>query len=152
MGSRNDFAELADGLRSLRGPEAGAGFDVTTNQLTVRTRVWSGGLRGLGTTTDTDVVVNQKYPIREVSSLEIAGSGGRYEQGDLKVGPITPAWVDGAQSGGFTTAQLNPTGADGTEIIYLIVGSHPGEYQLIDLSSSRAFSYFLILGRRRTTP
>ena len=34
--------------------------------------------------------------------------GGRYRSGDMKLGPVTPAWTLNGASGGFTAAQLRP--------------------------------------------
>lgn len=148
---KESMKQLADNLRALAGP---ASFDVIADQLTIRSRFWPSGLRGPLTDahTDTDLVIPQIYKIQQVSTKEIASSGGKYEQGDIKIGPITPAYTTSTGTGGFSAAQLNPNGADGTEIIYVIAGTHGGDYQLLEEQSWKRFSYFLVLRRRYETP
>ena len=105
--------------------------------------------------------------IRHVSQREIAGSGGRYEEGDVRCTEIMPTFTDpitGAP-GGFTEAQLRPTGAQGNsqnlqavETIYRLSqvdGARPGiagDYSLVELSRDKSWNFILIIGRRRTTP
>lgn len=148
---REDFLELADELRSLSGPDPD--FDIRTSQLTIRSRTWLGGKRGAtGGYTDSDLEIPRKYRIRQMEQNEIASAGGRYEAGDVLVGPITPEFP-GPPPGGYTEAQLKPRPTtDATEIIYLITGAHAGEYRLIELRSMRAFGYELVIRRTRATP
>jgi len=146
MTLRTDLLPVVDELRALAGP---SGFDVRTSQLTVRTRTWAGGRRGLGPVTDSDLDLAQSYKIREVSTREIASSGGLFEMGDIKVGPITPTDVSG---GGYTEAQLAPEGQTGTEVVYVVTGDLAGEYARVELNKSKPFSWYLTLRRRRTTP
>lgn len=146
MTLRTDLLPIVDELRALAGP---SGFDVRTSRLTVRTRTWAGGRRGLGPASDSDLDLAQIYKIREVSTREIASSGGLFEMGDIKVGPITPTDVSG---GGYTAAQLAPEGQTGTEVIYVISGDLAGEYARVELNKSKPFSWYLTLRRRRTTP
>lgn len=154
MGSFREAMKMTcDTLRTIAGPSA---LDVIADQLTIRTRTWTGGTTGRigdGTPNDVDLIIPQIYKIQQVSTREIAGSGGRYEVGDIKVGPITPAYSIGGKSGGFTVLQLNPTVTnDLTEIIYIIAGTHSGEYQLLEERSWRRYRYELVLRRRRSTP
>ena len=102
---------------------------------------------------DADLALPQIYDLAQVKTFDVAGSGGRYEQGDIKIGPITPSFpaTPTTPAGGFTEAQLNPSSVDGTEIIYVIVGQHAGEYQLVELRSLEPDSYFLVVRRRLTT-
>ena len=143
--------QLADNMRAIACPST---FDVIADQLTIRTRTWSGpsGLRGEPPKVDVDLVLLQNYRIGPVSTREILSSGGRYEDGDITVGPITPAWNTGTASGGYSVAQLNPDGSEQIEIIYVITGTHAGEYQLVQAKTWKRFSYFLVLRRRITTP
>lgn len=146
MTLRTDLLPIVDELRALAGP---SGFDVRTSGLTVRTRTWAGGKRGIGPVSDSNLVLAQIYKIREVSTREIASSGGLFEMGDVRVGPITPTDVSG---GGYTAAQLAPEGQTGTEVVYVITGDLAGEYARVELNKSKPFSWYLILRRRRTTP
>lgn len=134
---------VADAARTLSGP---TGLDIRTNQLTIRTRTWSGTYLRDGTATDVDLVLPARYPVRRVSAHEMAASAGVYELGDLSVAHITP--FDGV-SVGYTQAQLNPTiTSNKVEVIYVITGSHAGNYSLKECQTYRPFSYRLILTRR----
>jgi hypothetical protein len=146
MSLRTELLPVVDDLRGLAGPD---GFDVRTSQLTIRTRSWSGGKRGIGPKTDSDFPLPQKYKIRELTMREVAGSGGHFEMEDVRVGPITPLDVDG---GGYTIEQLAPDGRTGIETIYVISGDLSGEYTRIDFDRTKPFSWYLTLRRRRTTP
>lgn len=145
MTLRTDLLPIIDDLRELCGPN---GFDVVTASVKIRKRVWSGGRAGSGTTTDTDTNLDTFYKVRGVSAREVSESAGRYSLEDIKVGPITPSYA----GGGWTAAALVPTGAQGTEIIYVLSGQISGEYTLVQLHTEEPFSYYMILRRRRTTP
>ena len=152
---RQDMLGVAADLRTLTGPDPG--FDVRPYQLTIRTRIWSGGLRGKGNYVDTNFVVPQIVKMRRLKQEEIANSGGKYEMGDILFEPFTPAYpanaLTGQPAGGFTEAQLAPRAtANGTEIIYIVTGQHAGEYSLIELRSDKSFRFGLVLRRSRTSP
>lgn len=144
----------ADVVRGLTAPSV---WDYRTVKLTIKKRAWSGGEAGAGTLTDTVLTdLPQEIRISSLSEREIAGSGGRYETGDVKVGPITPSYSNvGGYSGGFTPAQLDPaptTATTGTAIIYALTGTMTGEYRLLSLDTIGAVSYRMVLRRLRTTP
>jgi hypothetical protein len=103
---------------------------------------------------DTSLVLPTIYRVRQVTTREVASSGGRYEMGDMRVGPVTPAFTrDDGSTGGFTEAQLKPDPTDeATETIYQLTGAHGGDYALVAVESTRAFSWYLVLRRRVTTP
>jgi hypothetical protein len=146
-----------DRLRVKTGP---AGFDIRPTALAIITRRWTSGAVGVtpddatsAAYTDTRLALPAVYKVRQLTTREIASSGGRYEAGDVRLGPITPAYsnADGSQ-GGVSEAQLKPDGDDATEIVYELAGAHAGEYALIALVSAAPFSWWLVLGRRQTTP
>lgn len=147
MTLRINLLKRVDQIRGIAGV---TGVDIRTSQVTVRTTTWSGGRRGLGTATNSDLVLPQRYKVRQLTQKEIASSGARYEEGDIEIGPITPS--DGLGHG-FTIAQLAPEEtSDGIEIVYVLTGAIIGEYARVNLNSDRPFRYELILTRRRTTP
>ncbi len=149
MSVRTELLPVADSLRALRGP---SGFDIQTVQLKIVKRAWAGGKRGLGALTETVLTeLLQQYRIRSVTTHEVASSGGRFEMEDQKVGPITPSF-DGGSGGGYSPDDLKPQGLTGSEIVYVLTGTVAGDYQLIALNSEKAFSYYLVLRRMRTTP
>lgn len=147
MSLRTSALKTANILRGLASRPA---IDIYTTSVTIRTRTWTGGrIRTEQGKFDEDVVITPTPKVREISQREIAGSGGRYEAGDVKVGPLTPA----NSAGGYTAAQLAPTAsANGIEIIYVLSGGITGEYMRVDLATDKPFTYTLILRRKRSTP
>jgi hypothetical protein len=146
-----------DRLRAKTGP---GGFDIRPTSLAIITRRWTSGAVGVAPDVaaapayvDARLELPSVYKVRQVTTREIASSGGRYEAGDVKLGPITPAYTNADRSpGGVSEAQLKPDGGEGTEIVYELSGVHAGEYALIALVSTAPFSWWLVLGRRQTTP
>jgi hypothetical protein len=146
-----------DRLRAKTGP---SGFDIRPTSLTIVTRAWTSGTVGVEPDdpkatpyVDTRLELPTVYKVRQVTTREIASSGGRYETGSVRVGPITPAYVnaDGSQ-GGVSELQLKPLGDEGTEILYVLSGAHAGEYALVALESTAPFGWWLVLTRRANTP
>jgi hypothetical protein len=153
MSLRTRMLPVFDRLRALTGPSR---FDIRPTSLTIVTRTWASGTVGVeqpDPTTpsyaDSRLELPAVYKARQVTTREIASSGGRYETGDVKVGPITPAYTaaDG-RTGGVSEAQLKPDGGTGVEIIYELVGAHAGEYSLLGLVSTAPFGWWVVLGRR----
>lgn len=147
MSLRSSALRIANKLRALPSKPA---LDVYTTSVTVRTRTWAGGrVRADGGHEDVDVEILPRPKVREINQREIAGSGGRYEAGDVKVGPITPSH----SGGGYTADDLAPVAsARGVEVLYVLEGGISGEYMRIDIQTDRAFSYWLFLRRKRSTP
>ncbi len=148
-----DAVKLAfDTARAAFGP---LGVDFTPSQLTIRTRTWPGGEVGSeGEPTVDDLVLPQQYAIRTLKLREVASSGGKFQMGDVKVGPITPSFpaTDFTAAGGYTVAELAPDGAAGVEIVYLLTGPIAGEYALEEIDASKPFGIELVIRRKRTTP
>jgi hypothetical protein len=139
--------------------------------VTVETRTWSGGQINRGAMTVTSRVqlcpanpmgdqttVAPYYRVKHVSERMIANSGGRYEQGSVVVGPVTPYFTrpDGT-TGGFTEDQLNPKIYEqGIQLVYVLtaVGTTgiTGEYSLVDIQRDAAMHYVVYANRMRTTP
>lgn len=70
--------------------------------VTRRVRTWSGTSLASGTATNTDTAitlpggVNPK--VRRVAYKETVQGGGRYQEGDYRIGPLTPTYSGGGQS------------------------------------------------------
>jgi hypothetical protein len=136
-------------------------FDLRTSQLVIVTRTWAGGFKdadpptpGAPPFTDAEAPLLPIYEVRQLTTREVSGSGGRYEFGDVKVGPITPSFVarDGTP-GGYSESELKPDApSDAVEILYEIMGAHAGTYALVSLDSTKPFGYELVLRRRESTP
>jgi hypothetical protein len=157
MSLRTRMLPVFDRLRAKTGP---SGFDIRPTSLAIITRRWTSGTVGVAPDdpavppyTDGRLALPAVYKVRQVTTREIASSGGRYEAGDVHLGPITPAYTnsDGSQ-GGLSESQLKPDGDEATEIVYELAGAHAGEYALIALVSTAPFSWWLVLTRRQTTP
>lgn len=146
------FLSAIDKIRALQGPAA---FNIVPSQLTITQRQWSGRTMNVGAlTTTTLAALPQYYLIRELSPYEVASSGGRFEQGDLKMGPITPPFAAGpwGPAGGFGAAQLFPSVPnDSGEIVYTLTGNHPGEYALRRYIDDDPTGFFLVIRRLRAT-
>lgn len=156
MTVRTAILPALDKVRSILGPTV---MDLRPTSVTIVTRTWSGGRRGVGTASDATVALPTWVKVRMVTAREIAQSGGRYEQGDLRIGPITPAFTDSlGNTGGFTEAQLAPKGAQGVEIIYKLAqqagasGIAASEAYLVEMRRDKSFRFELIVGKLRTTP
>src|SRR5579859_987393 len=132
MSLRTRMLPVFDRLRARTGP---AGFDIRPTGLTIITRRWTSGVVGVepadpsaAAFTDTRLELPAVYKVRQVTTREIASSGGRYEAGDVKLGPITPAYTNGDGSqGGVSESQLKPDGDEGSEVLYELTGAHAGE-------------------------
>lgn len=67
--------------------------------------------------------VSYGFPCRveQISRGEIIASGGLYTDQDLKVGPLTPAYINPA-TGGYADAAIEPPVVSATEVFWLISG------------------------------
>ena len=128
-------------------------LDFRLADVTIVTRTWSGqpGAPG-GTFTDAPVLLVPAPKVVQLSAPEVSGSGGRYQTGDLRVGPITPPYRY-PTPGGYSEAQLRPTpSTGGVEVLYVLTGPNAGEYSLVELNDRLNLRYELILRRRRSSP
>ena len=94
MSLRTRMLPVFDRLRALTGPTR---FDIRPTSLSVVTRRWTSGTVGVEPDdpaavpySETRLDLPAVYKVRQVTTREMASSGGRYETGDVKVGPITP--------------------------------------------------------------
>lgn len=173
MSFRERMLSIADKLRYL--PTAttfagGPGFDIRPNVVTVVVRTWTSGKVESPWPAEADVdyiddpstLLTPTPKVRRVTSGEIAGSGGLYEQGDLIVAPITPFYeiedFDGLSvqvtTGGYTPEQLDPVVTDrkGVQKLWILEGPNGGTFRLIDLRRDRSFRYEAVIRRLRDTP
>lgn len=145
--------KLKQRLQKIRGIPVTMGL--RPNAVSVITRTWASGRVGNGTFDDgVPLVLSPTPKVREMSTREIASSGGRYEMGDLVVGPITPSYT-GPPAGGYSVDQVAPKVSPdqtGVEVIYLVTGSDAGEYSRISLNSDFALHYTLTIRRSNRTP
>lgn len=116
-----------------------------TTRCTVRTRTWSGGEIGTGTTSDSDFLLGQEVRVSKLSNKDVLTSGGFFNFNDVKVEHITPPF----SGGGYSLAQVAPSTQapipDGVEFIYLLSGEINGDYRLVNVSDDHALHYTLYL-------
>jgi len=135
-----------DRLRAIAERARPIASPIRTSRVTVRTRTWSGSQVGEGTASDSDLLLPDYVKVADLQAREIAGSAGRYDDGAVRVGPITPP----NSAGGLTLEQIAPSAPDdSTEIIYVITGACAGEYRRADVLKSKPFRYELVLNRNR---
>lgn len=153
MGADLRLTVLEDVLQVTRPYLASLGF--RTNAVSLVTRTWTKDAvvvaPGTGGATMTESAPTALYPIprvRAMSEEDVASSGGKYQQGDLRVDRLSPKHA----SGGYDPEDLRPTVARHVELVYLVTGPNEGEFELVDLETTHNFEYVLTLRRRRTTP
>ncbi len=149
MSLRNSFIPLVDTLRGLLGP---VGFDLTTYQVSIVTRTWSGTKLHAGTPTDETLVLPQQLPVLPIQMHEIAASSGDIRMGDILVDGITPTDGNGV---GFSPTQLRPTiTGNNQERVYQVTGPDGvmAEYALVELRTYKPFTWSMVLRRRSTIP
>jgi len=121
------------------------------NVLSIVRRTWPSGRIDDGDPIDEVIATISPTPkIEELTSEEIASSGGVYVIGDLRVSGITPAYP-GPPAGGYTLDEIQPTVAAGTrgkEIVYVVTGPNAGEYRRADSTVANAFGWGLTLRQR----
>lgn len=148
MALRDDLLPMIDELRAIPGE---LGFRPYT-AVRFRTRTWSGERPGDGTSTDVLLALEtggQPAKVERLSGRLIAASAGRYLDGDLRVGPLTPSF--------YSPEQLAPSStAPNVERHLLLEG--PGEpaegsvWAIVDRDTSRSISWYLVVRRTERTP
>lgn len=142
MTLRDDLLPTFDGARALI-----EDFGLRTSTLTVRTLTWP-GLPGIGSPNVSDTEITPPPRMRTIAAREIAGSGGRYREGDIRADRITPSY----SGGGYEITDVRPEPPEGSEVVYVAGGALAGDYELVDADFSRNFGYSLVLRRKRGTP
>jgi hypothetical protein len=125
-----------------------------THTVTVRTRTWAGARPGLPTPTsytDSVLALTPAPRVRQVSSQEVAQSGGFLSTGDVRIDRITPQYA----GGGYTPDQLDPSlggTAANVEVVYRLTGPLAADYTIKSANYDRALGYSLIVTRSARTP
>ena len=154
------FDKVARGIPNKLGLRR---FDVFIRKVT-----WDGERPGLGnpTVTDFPIVVNQNEPdnnrpkVVQLKSAEVVASGGRYQDGDYRVGPLTPQYVENGNTYGslpndiLLDLQTNPT-----EIFVNLtnpdVEVEGNWFKVVNTNFSRNFGYTFVIrqtSEKPTTP
>jgi hypothetical protein len=149
---RDDMLPVADALRGLFSE-----FGVARYAVKIRRTTWSGGKPGLGAPTHVDtpiVTASGGNPlVEQLGVREVAGSGGTYRDGDLRIRGITPRYT-APTTGGYTPAMLRiqPAGA-AEEVLYVLTGDE-GAFDCTFVAGAfdDPVEYSVVVRRRRATP
>jgi hypothetical protein len=133
-------------------------LDLAPTAVDIVTRRWSGAELHQGTSGEETLHLPRWTIVEEISNHEVMQSGGRFEMGDLRVGPIRPKFEGSAcmpYPGGFTVEELAPTAKDeSTEIFYRVRQEHglgtgwSGYYSLRALIRDDPLEFYLIIRRQ----
>lgn len=151
MTLRDDLLPALDDARTICDD-----LGLRQNAVDVVVRTWTSGKVGAPATQTPGVDYSEQRvhltpnpKVRRVTQREVASSGGRYEDADLVVGPMTPAFA----GGGNTTDQLDPLVRQrGVELLFVVTGPNAGEYALVDFRRDRPMRYECVVRRTRVTP
>jgi hypothetical protein len=151
MTLRDDVNAALDDARGII-----ASFGLRTFVVKIRRRAWSGGKPGIGQSIDTDLTITPPPRVEAVGAREIAASGGTYQDGDIRLTKITPAYDDGFTTGGYTKDQLKLTIAHPYEELLYVLTGDDGETHATFVSGrfddKHKFGYEIVVRRRRDTP
>lgn len=149
MSFRQSILAPLDSVRSILGPD---GLDMRRTTCTIRTRSYPSGRRNSRDPyVDSDLALNPWYRIRQVTTREVATSGGRLQSGDVIIEQITPSDGNGV---GYTQDQLAPpVPKDGADVYYVLQSEDPsdginGEYTRREIRRDANLHFVLILTRR----
>ncbi|MFA5186328.1 MAG: hypothetical protein WC551_07635 [Patescibacteria group bacterium] len=93
--------------------------------VSLRTTIWTGDAtligigRGTKTTTETPIVLANGAPpkVRRVGYKETIAAGGKYQEGDFRIGPFTPPY----QYGGVPFSRMAPIPTDARKHYHFIL-------------------------------
>lgn len=153
MTVRDRFLVLADRLRKIPGK-----FGIRRHSVSIRVRTWSGSRVGLGTKTDVTTAIKvgkdlYNPNVVEVDVRDVVASGGKYQAGDFKVGPISHEYSYQAVTYGYSVGEVNPdTGASPKEVLYKLEGNgFPSDGQWCELVEESSLTDFRIMLTLRPT-
>jgi hypothetical protein len=129
-------------------------YGVRSVTLTVRTTRFVGDFLTGGTPVTADKAITSpagdRYKVRVMSTKDVVASGGLYQSGAIKVGPITPPYP----GGGWTKDDLIPPTTDGGEVLYGLTEAS-GQTQWCQMASNDTLHdlhWYLVLNPTGTTP
>jgi|WetSurMetagenome_2_1015567.scaffolds.fasta_scaffold02064_10 hypothetical protein len=150
MTFREDLLPDIDGIRCI--PDD---LGIRLYTVTLRMTTWTGddsaiGLgRGIRTDVETPITLanGQRPKVRRISYKETVAGGGKYQEGDFKIGPFTPEYVGGGVS--FAKMAPPPTGGGNKGYHFVLRGPDlPATGLLcepIEEQADRAFSRYLVV-------
>jgi hypothetical protein len=138
--------KIRAGIPSARG--------IRSVTLVVRKTLMSGSMIDNPSVSSTDTVIKSisgdRYKVREMSTKDVVASGGKYQSGSLRVGPMTPPFP----GGGFTKDDLIPPSAKGQDVLYGIT-DQTGVTQwcsMADADTANDLHWYLVLNPTGSEP
>jgi hypothetical protein len=122
----------------------------------MRVIAWSGERPGVGTKTVVDTTLTldgtHRIYVNRISSRDIIASGGKYAEGDWKVGPLTPSYDGGGRDPSYFNPP--PPSSGSQEVLYRLTG--PGFesgawFKKIDQQVDGNFGLFFVLRNANLT-
>lgn len=153
------FDTVARGIPNLLGLRQ---YDVS-----LRVVSWSGARPGLGTKTVADhpVTVNQntagnnRPKVILVSTREVIASGGRYVDGDFRIGPLTPQYTTSAGTFGTLPGDLEQQlQTHPSEVYFNLKGPGMNDqtngdwFKLVETNFAKNFGYTIIVRKAGSLP
>lgn len=127
---------------------------IRTVTLTVRTQQLIGNLMTGGQLVTTDKAITgpngARYKVKDLSTREIMASGGQYQAGSIRVGPITPPYPGGA----WTRVDLLPASTPKLSVLYGITDSSGQTQwcQMAEFDGLNDLHWSIILNPTGTSP
>jgi hypothetical protein len=149
MTLRDDLLPVLSAVRAI--PDA---LGLRQYQVFLRVTSWSGVRVGIDvpTSVETELTVDGARPkVRLLKTQEIISGGGKYADGDYRVGPFTPKY----STGGYLASDLDPLPVTGAkrEVTYHIVGNGLDTYATkVDGHFDANLHYLLTLRLQNTKP
>ena len=117
----DDVLPILDGVRGEILDEV---VGLYSYDILMRVVAYTGERPGMGTKTVTDTPLTldgvHRIDVNRISSRDILASGGKYAEGDFRVGPLTPEY----QGGGRAPSYFNPPppASGAQEVFYRLTG------------------------------
>jgi len=148
MALRDDLLPTVDAIRAIPGL-----LGLRRHAVNSVVETWSGARPGVGTMTSTSTPIlnaGQSPKVTLLSQRDIVASGGLYQDGDIRVGPITPEFG----GGGAAESVLDPALSGQNEQSYFTVSgpliTGGGRWRRVGHDFSRNFGVSLVLRREAT--
>lgn len=99
MSLRDDLLPVVDAGRALA-----ESLGLRQRTVSTRLRVWSGGVVGRGTATDTDTVISPAPKVREPPGRYVNETAGKFVEGDVQLTKLSATLDDDDLTGGTLAA------------------------------------------------
>lgn len=128
-------------------------YGIRSATLTVRTVRFEGDYLTGGQSVMTDTAITGptggRYRVKDVSTKDVVASGGQFQHGAIRVGPITPPHPGGA----WTAEDLIPSSASQQSVIYIVTDQtgRAIECQMASADTMNDLHWYIVLNPTGTT-